>query len=102
MAVLAMVKLKGDPDRLLAAKREFMDPVAERVFPDSGHTWQVTARSDEGLLIFNLWKDDEGRDRANADPAMQEAREKIVAATGATAEFATWPVIEHKPTDRIR
>jgi hypothetical protein len=98
MAVLAMVKLDGDPDRLLAAKRELMDPVAERVFGEHGHTWQVVARSDEGLLIFNLWQDAEGRDRANADPAMREAREKIVAATGATAEFANWPVIEQKTT----
>jgi hypothetical protein len=29
---------------------------------------------------------------------MEEAREKIVAATGATAEFANWPVIEQKTT----
>jgi hypothetical protein len=93
-----MVKLSGDPDQLLAAKREFMDPVAERVFPEHGHTWQVIARSDDGLVIFNLWRDDEGRERANADPAMEDARQKIVGATGATAEFANWPVIEHKTT----
>jgi hypothetical protein len=98
MAVLAMVKLGGDSERLLAAKRKFMDPVAERVFAECGHEWQVTAQSDDGLVIFNLWRDAEGRDRANADPAMEEAREKIVAATGATAEFANWPVIEQKTT----
>lgn len=100
MALLAMVKLKGDPERLLAAKREFMDPVAERVFRENGHRWQVIAQSDEGLVIFNLWGDADGRDRANADPGMQEAREKIVAATGATSEFAYWPVIEQKTTER--
>ena len=100
MAVLAMVKLNGDSEQLLAAKREFMDPVADRVFPEHGHTWQVIAQGDEGLMIFNLWRDAEGRDRANADPAMQEARDKIVAATGATTEFANWSVIEHKTTER--
>ena len=100
MAVLAMVKLNGDPERLLAAKREFMDPVAQRVFSAHGHNWQVIARSEEGIVIFNLWDDGEGRDRANADPAMQAAREKIAAATGATAEFANWPVIEQKLTSR--
>jgi hypothetical protein len=98
MAVLAMVKLNGDPEKLLAAKREFMDPVAKAVFREHGHKSQVIARSDEGLLIFNLWKDAEGRDGANSHPAMQDAREKIVAATGATAEFANWPVIEHTTT----
>lgn len=100
MAVLAMVKLDGDPEQLLAAKRKLMDPVAERVFPEHGHTWQVVARSDEGIVIFNLWEDGDSRDRANADPAMLAAREKIVAATGATAEFANWPVIEQKTTSR--
>jgi hypothetical protein len=98
MAVLALVKLGGDPEQLLAAKREFMDPVAERVFAECGHEWQVIAQSDDGLVILNLWRDGEGRDRANADPAMEEARQKLVAATGATAEFAKWPVIEQKTT----
>ena len=98
MAVLAMVKLNGDPERLMAAKRAFMDPIAAQVFPEHGHKSQLIARSAEGLLIFNLWEDADGRDRANADPAMQDARRKIVAATGASAEFANWPVIEHKMT----
>jgi hypothetical protein len=31
---------------------------------------------------------------------MQGAREKIAEATGATAEFANWPVIEYKRTSR--
>jgi hypothetical protein len=98
MAVLAMVKLSGDPEQLLAAKREFMDPVAERVFAECGHEWQVIAQSDDGLVILNLWTDAGGRDRANADPAMEEARQRLVAETGATAEFANWAVVEQKTT----
>jgi hypothetical protein len=98
MAVLAMVKLIGDPEQLLAAKREFMDPVAGPVFREHGHKSQVIVQSDEGLVIFNLWEDAAGRDRANNDPALKDARQKIVATTGATAEFAHWRVIEHKTT----
>ncbi|HJQ49165.1 MAG TPA: hypothetical protein VJ838_01455 [Gaiellaceae bacterium] len=98
MAVLAMVKLSGDPEKLLAAKRQFMDPVAAQVFPQHGHVWQVIARGDEELVIMNLWEDEEGREHANADPAMQEAREKIVAATGTNSEFTNWPVIDFKTT----
>lgn len=100
MSVLAMVKLNGDPEQLLAAKREYMDPVAGPVFREHGHKAQVVARSEEGLLIFNLWENAAGRDRANADPGMQAARQKIVAATGASAEFVHWPVVEHKTTTR--
>ena len=98
MAVLAMVKLNGDPERLLAAKRELMDPVAGPVFREYGHRSQLVVRSEDGLVIFNLWDDPQGRDRANANPAMQDARQRVVAATGATAEFASWPVVEHKTT----
>lgn len=98
MPVLAMVKLKGDPESLLEAKRRFMDPVAKPAFQRHGHRWQVVARDEEGLLIFNLWNDPDGRDRANADPAMEEARRQIVEATGAQPEFANWVVIDHQMT----
>jgi len=50
------------------------------------------------VIIFNLWDNPEGRDRANADPGMQAAREKIVAITGAEAEFASWEVVSQKTT----
>jgi hypothetical protein len=39
-------------------------------------------------------------DRANADPDMQDAREKIVAITGAEAEFASWEVVAQNTTLR--
>ena len=98
MAVLAMVKLTGDPEQLLAAKKQFMDPVAEAPFREHGHQLQIVARGEDGLLIFNLWEGPEGRDLANLDPGMQEARKQIVATTGAQAEFSNWPVIEYKTT----
>ena len=100
MAVLAMVKLKGDPDQILAAKTDHMDPVAEAPFRDYGHQSQIVARTDDDVIIFNLWDNPEGRDRANADPGMQAAREKIVAITGAEAEFASWEVVSQKTTLR--
>jgi hypothetical protein len=100
MAVLAMVKLKGDPEQILAAKSEYMDPVAEAPFREHGHQSQIVTRTDDGVIIFNLWDNPEGRDRANADPDMQAAREKIVAITGAEAEFASWEVVAQKTTLR--
>ncbi|MHB8469137.1 MAG: hypothetical protein ACYDCH_05210 [Gaiellaceae bacterium] len=98
MAVLAMVKLSGDPEQLLAAKKQFMDTAAEAPFRAHGHQMQIVARAADGLVIFNLWESPEGRDRANLDPAMQEARARILATTGAQAEFSNWPVIEHTTT----
>jgi hypothetical protein len=100
MTVLAMVKLTGDPDKILAAKAEFMDTVTEEPFRAHGHQSQIIARRDDGVLILNLWDSQEGRDRANAHPAMQDARSKIIASTGAQAEFANWDVVAQKVTER--
>lgn len=99
MAVLAMVKLKGDPGQLLDAKHKYMDPVAKAAFARHGHRWQVVAQAESALIIFNLWEDAEGRDRANSDPAMARARQQIIETTGTQAEFANWPVIEHSITE---
>jgi quinol monooxygenase YgiN len=100
MAVLAMVRLKGAPAQLLDAKRRHMDPIAKATFAKHGHQWQVVVQDDSGLIVFNLWEDADGRDLANSEPEMQEARQRIVESTGATAEFADWPVIEHSVTRR--
>jgi hypothetical protein len=66
----------------------------------SPHQSQIVARGDGGVLILNLWDNQEGRDEANADPAMEDARRKIIANTGAEAEFANWDVVAHKVTSR--
>lgn len=92
MAVLAMVKLNGDPDLILDAKAKYMDPVAESPFREHGHRSQIVARNSESVVVINVWDDANGRDLANADPAMQRARAQILAATQATPEFENWEI----------
>jgi hypothetical protein len=95
-----MVNLNGDPDRILEAKAKYMDPVAAEAFQKHGHRTQIVARNRDGVVVINVWDNPEGRDLANAHPGMQEARNQILAATGATPEFANWEIVYERPTNR--
>jgi quinol monooxygenase YgiN len=95
-----MVKLNGDPERILAAKEKFMDPVAEAPFREHGHRSQIVARNNDSIVVLNVWENNEGRDLANADPKMQEARNQILAETGATPEFSNWEILYENVTTR--
>lgn len=95
--VLAAIELKVDDlNALLAAKKELMDPVAEPLFAQNGHRWQLVARTDDGVLLLNLWDSEEGRDRANADPRLVAAREAVLARAGATASYRSYSVLALK------
>ena len=99
MAVLAAIELKvGDLSALVAAKKELLDPVADPLFADNGHLCQVIARTDDGVLLLNLWRDEAGRDRANSDPQLVAAREAVLNRTRAEATYRSYPVIAVKTT----
>jgi hypothetical protein len=72
---VSIFTVPGDPDELIARKREHMDPVAGRVAPTHGGIAHIAAKTDEGLLIINLWETREGGDSAAQDPEMQAARQ---------------------------
>lgn len=94
MATLAVVDLKvRDVAALIAAKKELMDPVANTLFAENGHRWQVVLRTDEGVRLLNLWENDEGRERANEDPALVTAREAVLERGNAQATYETYPVL---------
>ncbi|MGN6380020.1 MAG: hypothetical protein ACTHNU_13790 [Gaiellales bacterium] len=70
---LSIMKIQGDPDDLMDAMREHVAPVAARLAPQFGGISSTTVRTDEGLMVINLWKDDEGRHRLPEHPEMREA-----------------------------
>jgi|SRR5581483_9777741 len=99
MTVLAAIELKVDDlSALVAAKKELMDPIADPLFAENGHVWQVVARTDDGVLLFNLWQDEAGRDRANSDPRLIAAREAVLERTGAEAAYRSYPVLSVRST----
>ncbi|MFL5842076.1 MAG: hypothetical protein ACJ77Z_16625 [Thermoleophilaceae bacterium] len=70
---LTVIKIKGDTDEILRTKAEHIDPVMNRKGPEHGGIWSVTARTDDGVLIVNLWPDEESSERAFQDPEVQGA-----------------------------
>jgi quinol monooxygenase YgiN len=77
---LTVIKIKGDTDEILRSKAEHIDPVMNRKGPEHGGLWSVTARMPDGVLIVNLWPDEESSERAFQDPEVQGALQ----AAGAT------------------
>lgn len=60
MAFASLHTMDGDPDDLLARKSSSMDPVVDRLAPRHGALLSVTAKTETGLVVFNLWQDAEG------------------------------------------
>ena len=87
MQRLTIIRTSGDPDELLASKREHIDPVMKRKADQYGHLLHITTRADDGLVVINLWQSEEGSQQPWEDPEIQEARqaaERNGASTGET------------------
>ncbi len=100
MQRLTIIRSSGDPEKLLAAKREHIDPVMERKAPDYGNLLHVAARTPEGMLVLNLWESDEGSEQAFQDPEIQQARQAMVD-SGAVAEppeISHYEVVDYRPS----
>ena len=69
MSVLALVHMRGNSGRLLEAS----DRLAEAFGMPDGLITQVTAPTEEGIVLMQLWESDEHRQRANDDPSNRDA-----------------------------
>ncbi len=100
MQRLTIIRTPGDPDKLLAAKREHIDPVMERNAGRYGNILHVAARSDDGMVVVNLWESEEGSEQAAQDPELQQAREAIRESGVATGppEFSHYEVLDYRQT----
>jgi hypothetical protein len=73
VAVVSMMRMAGDPDELVAKLREHVTPVARELAPKHGGLANVVARTDDGVLVINLWESEEGRHAMADEPQIQEA-----------------------------
>ncbi|MDQ4072403.1 MAG: hypothetical protein M3088_05955 [Actinomycetota bacterium] len=98
MQRLTIIRTSGDPDELLASKREHIDPVMRRKAGDYGLLAHIAARSDDGIVVVNLWDSEEGSQRAWEDPETQGAREAAGRNGGSTGEttFEHYEVEEYR------
>jgi hypothetical protein len=93
MSVLALVHMRGNTDRLLEAS----DRLSEAFGMPDGLIAQVTASTDEGIVLMQLWESEEHRTRANDDPDNREALQ----ASGLLRETISGSA-EVCATDRVR
>ena len=75
MAYLTIHRLAGDPDDLLARKKEYLDPVTSRLAPSYGGIFSVTAQSADGLVIVNLWDSADAPTRFSRAPEVVRAEQ---------------------------
>ena len=101
MQRLTIIRTPGDPDRLLAAKREHIDPVMQRKAGQYGHILHVAARGPDGLVVVNLWASADGSEQAAQDPDIQRARDAMGASGAGTGmpEFSHYDVVDYRPTN---
>ena len=96
MPYMTIIRLKGDPDELFAHKREVMDPVMRRAGQEHGLMSHAYARTDDGTIVVNVWRSQEGSEAVTRDPEVQAAREKLAGvATGP-------PTFEHFELDDLQ
>jgi hypothetical protein len=70
MSVVVLFRWKGDPDQLLAAyDRELEDSVPRSQPRRSSH---ACARTDDGMLIVDVWESEEAFRAMMEDPAFQK------------------------------
>jgi hypothetical protein len=91
MQVLSIMKMQGDPDEILAKMQEVED-VAGRKAPGYGGISNTVVKTDDGIMIVNLWGDEEGRHKLGTDPEMQAALQKIEL----RPDFEAHEVIRHR------
>jgi hypothetical protein len=73
VAVVSMMRFAGDPDDLFAKVRDSVDPVTARLSPEHGRIANVVARTGDGILVINIWRDEAGRQAMSEEPEVQEA-----------------------------
>lgn len=74
MPIVTTFKVLGDPDELLRQKNEKVDPITREVASANGGIEHLVARADDGLLIINVWENEEGMEKTSA-AVMEKAEE---------------------------
>lgn len=89
MALLSIHTMEGDPDDLLARKRQHMDPVTERLAPAYGALVSVTSRTKTGILTVNVWETPEGAAAFSQDTEARRAQQESGLPRASTFERLT-------------
>jgi hypothetical protein len=90
MPVLTSFKVPGDPDELLKIKQEKLDPVSMENGPPAGALAHIVVKTDDGLVMFNLWESEE------AGNALAEKMLPVIAENGLErTDYQVQEVVQH-------
>ena len=92
MAVLSVMAIPGNTDEL-AQKIESIWEVSEQKAAQYGGISSTVVRTDDGIKIFNLWENEEGRHKMAEDPEIQQA---LKDAGFPTPAFKGYEVLLHR------
>jgi hypothetical protein len=91
MQVLSMMSMQGDPEELQARLQKISE-VSERLAPKYGGIASTVVKTDDGIMILNLWADEEGRHKMAEDPEIQQGMNEA----GMRPDFKAYEVIMHR------
>jgi len=70
--VVSIMECSGDPEELMS-KMSAVEEVASRKAAEYGGVSSTAVRTDDGIMIINMWSDNEGRHRMGDDPEIRQA-----------------------------
>lgn len=84
MPVMTTFEIKGDPEELLAVKREKLDPISQKLAPKHGGLAHMVVKMADGIRIYNVWETLEGSE------AMARDFQEHASALGVTNRPQNW------------
>jgi hypothetical protein len=72
VAVVSIMEFSGDPEELKSQMGN-VEQVASRKAAEYGGVSSTVCRTDDGIMVINMWSDEQGRHRMAEDPEIRQA-----------------------------
>ena len=72
MKVVSIMEFQGDPEEL-REKMSKVNEVAERKATEYGGVSSTVVKTDDGVMVINMWDSADGRHRMGDDPEIRQA-----------------------------
>jgi hypothetical protein len=72
VAVVSIMEFSGDPEELKSQMGN-VEEVASRKAAEYGGVSSTVCRTDDGIMVINMWSDEQGRHRMAEDPEIRQA-----------------------------
>jgi hypothetical protein len=92
--VVSIIEIPGDPEELRERTRALAE-VSGRKAAEYGGVSSTVVKTDNGVMIINMWADEEGRHKMGDDP---EVRQAVQDAGLPPPSAKGYEVLEHRTT----